>query len=253
MSVIRASVTDQLLKITEAPLVASGGQNEVKITFTFCEKWEGFTKTATFYRDEDNVYHSELDENNTCIVPWEVYYESGTFYFGVFGKKDDVRRTSSTAKYRVKKGAVSDETMPSDPTPGVYEQIMKKLDELEQKMADFPSGGGSGGYILTEADKQEIAEQAAQMVEVPQGTGITDPAKNLLISILRNGVYSTDQSANITALESALASSGGDNDDSGGSDVPKNITFTQTGNVLTVDGVENITSITQSGSVLALA
>lgn len=71
------------------------------------------------------------------------------------------------------------------------------------------NGQPGNDYVLTEADKQEIAEQAAQMVEVPQGTGITDPAKNLLISILRNGVYSTDQSANITALESALASSGG--------------------------------------------
>lgn len=139
MSVIRATVTDQVLKITEAPLVASGGQNEVKVTFTFCEKWEGFAKTATFYRDEDNVYHMVLDENNTCTVPWEVYYESGTFYFGVFGDKDDVRRTSSTARYRVKKGAVTDETMPSDPTPEVYDQIMSKLGEMEQNGADGKS------------------------------------------------------------------------------------------------------------------
>lgn len=43
------------------------------------------------------------------------------------------------------------------------------------------------------------------------GGGISDAAKDLLITILRNGVYSTDQSANITALENALAA-GGDGD-----------------------------------------
>lgn len=46
--------------------------------------------------------------------------------------------------------------------------------------------------------------------------GLSDTAKALLITILRNGVYSTDQSANITALENALASGG--SGDSGGGD-----------------------------------
>ena len=36
------------------------------------------------------------------------------------------------------------------------------------------------------------------------GTGMSNTAKNLLITILRNGVYSTDQSANITSLASEL-------------------------------------------------
>lgn len=39
--------------------------------------------------------------------------------------------------------------------------------------------------------------------------GLSTTAANLLITILRNGVYGTDQSTNITALESALGGSGG--------------------------------------------
>ena len=46
-------------------------------------------------------------------------------------------------------------------------------------------------------------------VEIEAG-GLSDTAANLLVTILRNGVYSSDQSANITALENALGSSGGD-------------------------------------------
>lgn len=38
--------------------------------------------------------------------------------------------------------------------------------------------------------------------------GLSDTAKTLLITILRNGVYTSDQSANITALETALGESG---------------------------------------------
>ena len=52
-----------------------------------------------------------------------------------------------------------------------------------------------------------------------QSGGLNATASALLITILRNGVYSTDQSANITALEAALASSGesgGSGEDSGG-------------------------------------
>lgn len=124
MSVIRASVTDQRLKITEAPILASGGQNETSVVFTFCEKWDGFVKTAIFYRDENEVYYCVLDAENTCVVPWEVCSESGTFYMGVFGDKDGTRRTSTTVRYKVKRGAVTDDLYPSDPTPDVYSQIM---------------------------------------------------------------------------------------------------------------------------------
>lgn len=40
--------------------------------------------------------------------------------------------------------------------------------------------------------------------------GITTTAKNLLIAILRNGIYTSDQSSNITNLIGALSASGGD-------------------------------------------
>lgn len=73
--------------------------------------------------------------------------------------------------------------------------------------------------------------------------GMNTTAANLLVTILRNAVYGTDQSASITALEAALAVSG----------EAQEITFTQTGSVLAISGVESIMTITQTGSVLALA
>lgn len=54
-------------------------------------------------------------------------------------------------------------------------------------------------------------------VEIPEddGGGLTDTARILLMTVLKNGVYTSDQSANLAALEEALKPSGG-----GGSDEP---------------------------------
>jgi imidazole glycerol phosphate synthase subunit HisF len=38
MSVVKVSCTDQVLKFVQAPVIASGGMNEVKLEFDFCEK-----------------------------------------------------------------------------------------------------------------------------------------------------------------------------------------------------------------------
>lgn len=126
-TVIRVSCIDQQLKAVASPLLASGGLNEAVVAFDFCEKWDGFAKTGVFYRDEEDVYYSLLDENDECIIPHEVYDEPGTFYFTVFGDKDSIRRTASTLRYKAYKGVVGDAMKPSDPTPDVYDQIMAKL------------------------------------------------------------------------------------------------------------------------------
>lgn len=78
-------------------------------------------------------------------------------------------------------------------------------------------------------------------IDVSGGGGMSATAKNLLITILRNGVYTTDQSANITALETALGEYGG-GDNTGG--------VTQTGSVLYIAG--GVTA-TQSGTTLIVA
>ena len=129
MSELKVSVIDQVLKTTEAPVIASGGINEVKVIFTFCEKWDGFIKTALFYRDTENVYYAVLDDNDTCILPWEVCVEDGTFYFSVIGDKEDARRTSTIVRYKVGKGIIAEEMIPSEPTQDVYNQMIAIVNE----------------------------------------------------------------------------------------------------------------------------
>ena len=179
MSLIQVKCTDQVLKIIDAPVVASGGKNEVKVEFDFCEKWEGFAKTAVFYRDEENIYYAILDSDDTCIVPWEVCYEDGAFRFSVFGEKGDVRRTSTEVRYKVKKGAIAVDMKPSDPTPDVYDQIMEAVARIEKAQAVDPTlteaghaadAKATGDAIKAIADA--LSENACLCVTIDPETGL---------------------------------------------------------------------------------
>ncbi len=129
---IKIKCIDQTLTYVSTPTVASGGKNEDTVIFDFCSKWDGFTdKTGVFYRNKANVYYSLIDENNTCIIPHEVLKDEGTMYFGVFGVKDDVTRTSEVLAFKVVNGAITEDLKPSDPTQDIYEQILSKLTAIQ--------------------------------------------------------------------------------------------------------------------------
>ena len=81
-------------------------------------------------------------------------------------------------------------------------------------------------------------------VEIPSGGGsgeISATARNLLITILRNGVYSSDQNANITDLETAL----------GGSDAPVVKSYAITNTLTNCTTNNAVTSVTDGDSYTA--
>lgn len=91
-------------------------------------------------------------------------------------------------------------------------------------------------------------------VNVEGGSGgMSTTAANLLVTILRNGVYSTDQSANITALANALASNGGgeEPDIPDEPDIPEPITYTITNELVNVTSSNMAASVTEGASYTA--
>jgi hypothetical protein len=99
---------------------------------------------------------------------------------------------------------------------------------------------------------------AAALVELPEpdsggnadkSCGLSAAAAGLLITILRNGVYTSDQSANIDALAAELSVTEPDEPDTPDTpDIPE-ADITQSGSVLTI--VNGVTA-TQTGNVLAI-
>lgn len=138
-TILSAVCNDQSLLMTETPTISCGGINETMLTVQFSEHWDGLLKTAVFYRSEDSVFHVLL-ENNACIVPREVLADAGVFYFGIFGVSGDSTRTSDIVRYTVRKGAITEETAVSDPTPDIYSQLLCRIAALEA-LAEIPNDG----------------------------------------------------------------------------------------------------------------
>lgn len=78
------------------------------------------------------------------------------------------------------------------------------------------------------------------------GGGINSTAKNLLQTILQNAVYTTNQSANITALISALG-----NNEGGGGDTPTAKTYTITNNLTHCSNSNTSTSVNENSNYAA--
>jgi len=134
MSQLKARCIDQVLTFENTPVITSGDVNYDTIMFDFCSRWDGYTKTAIFYRSEDEVYYQLLDEANTCNIPNEVLTEKGDVYIGVFGTSGDTTLTSQVLKYKITKGAITENLKPSDPTPDIYSQILSRYAEIIEKL-----------------------------------------------------------------------------------------------------------------------
>lgn len=128
---IEITCTDQVLSIVTKPKVTSGGVNEDRIHVTFSEEWDGFQKTATFFRNSDAIYNRELDENDECLIPAIVLTDPGTIYISIYGKKDDIVRTSNIVKYKIIQGATTDAHVdePTDTCRRPLSILINKLSE----------------------------------------------------------------------------------------------------------------------------
>lgn len=123
MTIIKARLKDQVLTVTSAPVVASGGVEEDIASFDFDDTWTGYTKKAVFYRDKSSVYHVAVGSDNTAVVPWEVLRQEGFMFLGVFGTKGSEIKTSTVARYRVENGAITTASE-LNPTPNIYADII---------------------------------------------------------------------------------------------------------------------------------
>ena len=138
-TIINAHITDQVLQLSNLPRIASGSKEALQIRCNFCGKWEGCGKVAVFYRDdvkdEDGKvksYHVPIVDN-LVTVPWEMLVDEGYFWLGFMGQ-DDLTRTTEVIRVEVAKGALTVATAtPQDPTPDIYQLIMKGQGELEAR------------------------------------------------------------------------------------------------------------------------
>lgn len=140
-TIIKVRCTDQVLTFENTPVIASGGLEEDFIVFDFCSKWDGFVKTAVFWRNEKEGYHVMLDDGDSCAIPQEVLADEGVIYFGVFGVNGtNTRRTTEALSYRIVKGAITTGTKPASPAPDIYTQLLNGYAELRVDLTKIQNG-----------------------------------------------------------------------------------------------------------------
>lgn len=167
MSDIKIKCVDQTLTFVNAPIIASGGVIEDRVVFDFCPLWNGYVKTAVFYRDKTEVYYKLLEADDSCDIPAEVLASSGIVYIGVFGVKDESRRTSELLAYSISEGAV----LNIAPTVDVYAQILEALANTK-----IVSGR------ITEKGHLVFTKQDGSEVDVGSGISLTDEQVNTALT-----------------------------------------------------------------------
>lgn len=151
------SVKGQKLFVTNQPVIAAGCANEATMRFIFDETWDGYTNTAVFYRNPDEAYHCLLVDD-TCTIPQEVLTTPGDVFFGVFGKKDDITRTSLVIFFPVSNGAFAEGITPSEPTPDIYAQLLALTnDRLPTDGVIVTSTSGAKRFKITVDDSGKIS------------------------------------------------------------------------------------------------
>lgn len=157
-TLIRAQVLDQELHILNRPTVASGGFGEDLIEFLFCEKWNGLTKTAVFYRDINLPFFQVL-ENDACVIPWEVLTTDGDLFLGVLGESaSGVRRTSEIIRYKIRRGAIVEGLQPTDPTPELWAQVLANLQIMTEAARDLADSAEQLGAQQSDFEARNTVE-----------------------------------------------------------------------------------------------
>ena len=138
MSVIKIKCINQELYFENTPVIASGDKGVDFVEFSFCSKWDGYSRVAIFWRNEDEPYAVHLNEDGTAEIPKEVMTQQGVIYIGAFGVNDQgQRRTTQVLSYRIDKGAWTAGAISPDPSPDVYDQLLALYTEMGEKYTDL--------------------------------------------------------------------------------------------------------------------
>lgn len=159
MATLEVSCNNQSLKWVKDPeKICAGNINIDGITFSFCPLWDGFTKTAVFYKEGGEAFHILLNENNTCSIPPEVTDTNGLVYVGVFGNKGECRRTTEAISFYLNEGIIT-EGKPSEPTPDIYAQIITLCNEAVNIAKSVREDADNGAFKGDKGERGEKGER----------------------------------------------------------------------------------------------
>lgn len=147
MITIDFALSHSFIRIVKRTLVTSQSQNYVQARFDL--RSDDWTAPITaIFKADNNAYSILLEKDNTCIIPWEVLRNAGTVNVSAFCGD---RHTANIAQFTVVQSGYTEGEMPSEPTPTVYEQILKNFEGKQDRLI---AGDGIkiNGNVISAAD-----------------------------------------------------------------------------------------------------
>ena len=167
IEILFATDKEKLIPV-DKPVLASGDVKTVSITVEFDGSWDGYGKSAVFFRKgEPDVYEAVMQEGNTCEVPHEVLDKPGFIIIGVRGVKDDKVYTSTLVSYKVENGAPEGTGESVPPTPDVYQQILSNygnaIQAINQEKSDREKAIAKEVADREKAIAKEVADRESDV------------------------------------------------------------------------------------------
>lgn len=173
MAKLQMELEKQLLTLKNQEIIASGDSNFDSCTFKFDESWDGFVKTAVFYQDKSNVQYMVLEDDDTCMIPAAAMIRAGRMYIGVFGIKDTAVVTSTLVTVDIKEGAISGDTVSTEPTDDVflaiiaqYQRIAELMRKYEETARQFNANIQEQNRILETLNAFDVLEVSERLDEI---------------------------------------------------------------------------------------
>lgn len=133
MQTIEVKVTEQKIERMNTPWAVENTQGYLACKFQFQgEGWENTIRTAYFQNPVAKTKHAQiLNENDTCMIPWEALTDVGRVEFSVAGEREGYRITTGVEYFF--NGTTIYGGKPSEPpTPDQYDQMIGLAAETKE-------------------------------------------------------------------------------------------------------------------------
>lgn len=197
MPVIKININNKIPTAAENYIIVCGNSDYV-INFAFDEEWNSHPlKTAQFNYLSDGKLNSVpvIFEGSECAVP--VLKNTSYVEIGVFAGN---LQTTSILTIPCRRSILCKTGTPPAPENDVYSVILKKVDEtlttarnVEERAnngefngKDGAPGAPGANYILTETDKQDIADLIAK-TEIGDINNALDELHNYAQALINGG------------------------------------------------------------------
>lgn len=155
---MKFEIKDRVIKRIDNCNNTVGDNSDYEAEFLFDIEWDGHIKTARFIKDGN--YAEKILQNDKCLIPVEVL-KHGNLKVGVFSAD----MTSTQCEVYVKPSIKESLGSPAEPTPDVYAQIIKMIEDIGQpEISEAQIEKAVSDYLAKHPIESGITEEQCRLI-----------------------------------------------------------------------------------------